>query len=109
MNWNKTLIMRWHREALPNCDVGSQRLKLSNECEEFYWAGSLKDKLEEIADVYIVAAVLWTRYHDYAGRFVLERIERSKDWVKIAEAVDAKMDINATRTFKKIGGEWRHV
>lgn len=109
MKWNRTLIAEWHRQALPKCDVASQRIKLDKECEEFYFAKAMPDKLEEIADVYIVAAALWMRYHDFAGRFVADRLEKSKSWPKISEAVDCKMDINACRKYELINGEWRHV
>lgn len=107
-HWNKTLIAKWHRDALPDCDVVSQRIKLDKECEEFYFAKSMPERMEELADVYIVGAALWMRYHDYSGRFVIERLEKSKSWPEIQVAVDCKMDINACRTFRKVGQEWRH-
>jgi hypothetical protein len=65
--------------------------------------------LEELADYYIASFALYSRYHDYSAKFVCERIEHLKGFEKIKKAVDEKMDINATRVFKKINGEWRHV
>lgn len=109
MRWNKTSITRWHRETFPECDVGSQRLKLAEESEEYYYAKGRTNKLEELADVYITASSLWMRYHDYAGKFILDMIEHFKIWGELQDAIDAKMDINVMRKWQMCSGNWRHV
>lgn len=110
-HWTKDDIFRWHMEALPDCTINEQRIKAHKESKEFYDARKTDDyasKLEEFADVYIANVALWVRYHDFNGRLMVEFIERSKKWDEIAEAVDCKMDINATRKFIRKNGEWRH-
>lgn len=109
--WSKDDILRWHLKALPLCTIQDQRIKVNREAREFYRAEKRKDyvnKLEEIADVYIASVALWKRYHDYAGRLMIEMIEHRRKWNEIADAVDCKMEINATRKFYKKYGEWRH-
>lgn len=110
-HWTKDDIKQWHMKNLPYCTVREQRIKANREIEEYYSArkaGDYAAKLEEFADVYIVNAVLWYRYRDYTGRLMVELIENRKKWDEISEAVDCKMEINATRKFVKKFGEWRH-
>lgn len=110
--WTKQMVIDWHKQALPDCTVNDQRIKVHREAQEFYFAklhGDKKGMLEEIADYYIASLVLDRRFHDYSAKFVCERIEHLKSFDRIKQAVDAKMDINATRVFKKINGEWRHI
>jgi NTP pyrophosphatase (non-canonical NTP hydrolase) len=112
MKWNKSLIAQWHRQTFVGCKAEQQRKKLHLECREFFDAlkhGTYDAKLEELADVYISAASLYLRFSDYSAWFILRQIEQKKKWPEIADAVDAKMDVNATRRFACIDGEWRHV
>lgn len=110
--WTKTMILNWHFDALPDCNINDQRIKVHKEAREYYYAKLHKDKkgmLEEIADYYIASLVLYMRYHDYSAKFICERLEKSKSFDRIKQAVDEKMDINETRVFKKINNEWRHI
>lgn len=107
-HWSKAAIERWHNETFPECEVGCQRIKLAEEAEEFYYAKGKAARLEELADVYIVCVSLWFRYHDYAGRFILDRIEKSGVFDELQDVIDAKMDTNVMRKWYKISGTYRH-
>lgn len=107
-NWTSANIAVWNKSKFPKNSATKQRRKLAGEMQEFKEAITPAHRLEELADVYIASAALWTRYHDFNGRLMVEFIERSKKWNEIADAVDCKMDINATRKFIRKFGEWRH-
>lgn len=110
--WTKQMIADWHKEALPECTMQQQFAKANREAQEFLYAKHHGDKqgmLEEIADVYIVWVVLAMRYRSDAAKLVCGWIEHFKSFDRIKQAVDAKMDINATRKFAWVHGEWRHV
>lgn len=110
--WTKRMIADWHKEALPECTMQQQFTKANREAQEYLYAKHHDDKpakLEEMADVYIVWVVLACRYNIAMARLVCGWIEHFKDFDRIKQAVDEKMDINATRNFKWVHGEWRHV
>lgn len=100
------------QRTLPNCTIASQYSKANREAREFFFAKHHCDNsgmLEEMADIYIVQVVLATRFNNDMAKLVCRWIESSKKFEKIRQAVDDKMDVNETRKFAWIKGEWRHV
>lgn len=110
--WTKNMIADWHKRALPNCTIAQQHSKANREAREYIYAKLHDDKagmLEEMADIYIVHVVLSKRFNNDMAKIICQWIEGFKSFEKIRKAVDDKMDINATRKFAWIKGEWRHV
>ena len=99
MKWTRTKIAGWNRRTFVGIKSESQLRKVCGECEEFFCARDYANKLEELADIYICAASLWQRFHNYLGLFIVRVIEKLKQWPEIQKAVDIKMEINVGRTF----------
>lgn len=116
MKWSKKSIAEWSEKTFPILDLVQQYHKADLEAREFFDAvesGDTIASLEELADVYITQAILAFRFGKKSGLLFCTLIEAqdelNKPYEKVMDAVDVKMDINASRTWALINGEYRHV
>lgn len=99
----KEEISEWHRATFPSCSMDSQKEKLFEETEELFVEITKyndSDTLyEEIADVYIVSVVLFSRYNLFIGKMMCEYIEKNLciNHAHLLAEVRAKMEINKNR------------
>lgn len=100
-------IAAWHEQTFPDATEESQILKLNEEFGE-YADGEF---LEELADVFIVAASLSERWGNMTGTFTMKAVVRHAESDKDAlyKAICRKMEINAARVWKKLpDGRYKH-
>lgn len=97
-HWERADIVRWHKSTFPHCSADEQLKKLAEEAKEYYLSTTPADKLEEAADVYIAATVLWRRYGEPLGNEMCVYI--SGRHADIMSAVDCKMAVNTKRAWK---------
>jgi hypothetical protein len=90
-------ISKWSEETFPYLTAYMQEKKLKEELEEVARAENTDRWIGEMADVYIVSAILWDRFYNPLGRLGLDWVEMHPEYEKIREAVDAKMVINRAR------------
>lgn len=103
-------IRRWSEETFPDLTSGMQEKKLKEELREVARAENTDRWLGEMADVFIVASILWIRFHNPLGRLALEWVEMHPEYKEIREAVDAKMEINRNREWQvNKNGVYHHV
>lgn len=106
-------ITEWHEETFPDATEEGQHSKWDEEIYEVMHAKG-KKKLEELADLYIVACGLrrWnTAEFNHRADYILEIAEYNK-WTaaQLWEAVCKKMEKNRKRVWKKTGaGKFHHV
>ena len=99
--WNVLSIATWNKSKFRNNTATKQRRKLAGEIEEFREAMTGKDKLAELADVYIASAGL-TRFGGSSGvigAFICDVLDRLDDTGVLKNAVWSKMRINTEREF----------
>lgn len=106
--WNKSSIAVWNKEKFRENTAFEQRVKCDKEAEEYFAAKSYPNRMEELADFYIANAGLGYRFGRGSGKLICQLIEDSPWWNEVNKAIQAKMEINQTRTFVKKDGEWRH-
>ena len=99
-NWTAKDIVRWHKKALPKTTAEEQLVKLANEAMEYFNAPDTVNRMEEMADVYIAAINLWRRYGEPLGLLIENWRPIGVSEADIKDAINAKMDINAERTWK---------
>lgn len=97
--WDMTKIANWNKVRFPKNYITMQRRKVEEEIGEFNDAISRKDKLEELADVYIAFAGL-SRFSSI-GAFVCKLFEHMPDYEMLRQTVDWKMGYNVRRKFDK--------
>ena len=90
-------IAEWSIATFPALNAEMQVKKLKEELEEEARAKNSDRWLGEMADCYIVSAILWDRFYSPLGRMGLEWVEAHPEYDKIREAVDEKMIINKAR------------
>lgn len=99
-NWTAQDIVRWHKEALSKTTAEEQLRKVADEALEYYTATTNADRMEEMADVLIAATVLWRRYGEPLGAILETWRPVGVSDAEVKAAINAKMDINAERTWK---------
>lgn len=105
-------IVAWQEETFPQATLSKQLEKYMDEREEFLSAIKRKDKLTELADLFIVACNV-SRFSSYAA---LECFEDIAWLMRVSEisryamtrAVDKKMAINRRRKWNPLGGKYQH-
>lgn len=108
MNWPRKKIVEWSEKTFPSLTKEQQLEKLELECREFTASQTPSQSLEELADICIVCAILEKRFNcSFAGIMSCTLINRYGQDLK--DAIDIKMDINTSRTWALINGEYRHV
>jgi predicted house-cleaning noncanonical NTP pyrophosphatase (MazG superfamily) len=101
-------IAAWHEQTFPDATEESQILKLNEEFGE-YADGEF---IEELADVFIVAASLSERWGNMMGTFTMKAVVKhaGKDADLLMRKICEKMDVNAARVWKKLpDGRYKHV
>ena len=94
---NVVTITEWSKEVFPDLTYEMQIKKLEEELREVSRAENTDRWLEELADVYIVSAILWGRFERKIGRMSLSWLEDFPEYQKIRESADSKMIINRKR------------
>lgn len=98
--WDMQKIANWNKVRFQKNYITKQRRKVEEEISEFNKAyGKPKQRLEELADVYIAFAGL-SRFSSI-GAFVCKLFEKMPDYEILQKAVDNKMEINIRRKFNK--------
>ncbi len=90
-------ITQWSVETFPDLTSDMQEKKLKEEVREEEKAKNTDRWLSEMADVYIVASILWERFYNPLGRLALDWVEMHPEYKEIRKAVDEKMVINRAR------------
>lgn len=92
-------IAKWHKATFPKALLQDQLNKLAEEADECFMAIGDRQRLEELADMYIVACVLWERYHAPLGDLLMEYLKQDKSVseFELLTAVDEKMAVNVKR------------
>lgn len=104
-------IKVWNEETFPDATLGGQLEKLEEEITECRQASNIEDMRKERADVFIVLAGL-RRWESMIGKHFENDLIENTSIEKMAELyadVDAKMEINRNRVWKKTGnGKFHH-
>lgn len=94
---NVITIQDWSLDVFPDLNYEMQVKKLEEELREVDRAENTERWAEEMADVYIVACILWGRFKRQIGRMALSYLEMLPEYNKIREEADKKMVINRNR------------
>lgn len=111
MNETIQTIIQWHESAFPDATLEGQKRKLEEEAEE--WYNSKQDDISELADIFIVACGL-ARFSIIEALDAFSKvrnhlnISNKFDRYDLLVAVNAKMNINRSRTWKKTDGLYKH-
>lgn len=101
-------IADWHEQTFQDATEESQILKLNEEFAE-YADGEF---IEELADVFIVAASLSERWGNMMGMFTMKAVVKhaGRDKEVLYLAICRKMGINRQRKWEKLpDGRYKHV
>lgn len=115
--WDQKRITEWHKATFPNATLASQLVKFNEEINELDISEDKREK--ELADVVIVAIVLFNRFNCKIGflainSFINQLLGSIMNPVEaqqyINRLVNEKMEINSKRTWEETAsGEYRHV
>ena len=105
MQWTPNLISDWSKKVMPNLTFDSQKLKMREEYEEYITA-SKNNKIEEYADMVIVAIILKIRFGSDFGYNFINRYRYSYE--KVWKAVNKKMNKNVHRRWNFTNGVYHH-
>lgn len=103
-------IMRWHAATFPQATLAGQLEKFEEERQE-YAKAKRNTKLEEAADMYIVACGI-ARFDSYLGALAMAEMTdvfSHHDKRNIQKAIDKKMAINRKRSWNCSNGYYKHV
>ena len=101
-------IAAWHEYTFPDATEESQILKLNEEFVE-YADGEF---IEELADVFIVAASLSERWGNMMGTFTRKAVVKhcGKDADLLMRKICEKMEVNCARKWVKLpDGRYKHT
>lgn len=101
-------ISEWSVDVFPNLTEESQEKKLIEELMEYIKAKTEEERVKELSDVYIVAAILKERFNNDLGFYAFRNLFTTS-MIAVYNAVDAKMKINRSRVWKFIDGVWHHT
>lgn len=102
-------IMRWHAATFPQATLAGQLEKFEEERQE-YAKAKRNTKLEEAADMYIVACGI-SRFDSYLGALAMAEMTdvfSHHDKRNIQKAIDKKMAINRKRSWNCNNGYYKH-
>lgn len=102
-------IMRWHAATFPQATLAGQLEKFEEERQE-YAKAKRNTKLEEAADMYIVACGI-ARFDSYLGALAMAEMTdvfSHHDKRNIQKAIDKKMAINRKRSWNCNNGYYKH-
>ena len=117
-------IIKWHAETFPDATLQGQAQKFQEEKKEYLAATNIKDKTEELADVFIVgcgiarfdmmfaAAVFSYVNQEYIKMYKI--VSRATTPLMMAknlfeEAINKKMEKNRKRKWHKGNGVYKHI
>lgn len=105
-------IVAWQEEVFPDASLSKQLEKYQDEREEYLATLKYKERIAEMADLFIVACNV-SRFSSYAALECFSDIEwlMKIDGVsrhKLAQAIDEKMAINRRRKWNSLGGKYQH-
>lgn len=105
-------IVAWQEEVFPDASLSKQLEKYQDEREEYLATIKHKERIAEMADLFIVACNV-SRFSSYAALECFGDIEwlMKVDGVsrhKLARAIDEKMAINRRRKWNSLGGKYQH-
>lgn len=106
-------IVEWQEKTFPEATLSKQLEKYMDERDEFLAALSRKDRLIELADMFIVACGI-SRFSSYSALECFEDIAwltRINEISRYAmtKAIDKKMAINRRRKWNSLGGKYQHL
>ena len=96
-DWDMQKIQNWNKYRFPMNKESKQLRKVEEEIGEYGMARCRKEKLEELADVYIAFAGL-SRFTKI-GKFVCRMFEGYDGFDELQDAINAKMAKNIRRKF----------
>ncbi|MFV0626688.1 MAG: hypothetical protein ACK5N8_05005 [Alphaproteobacteria bacterium] len=106
-------IVAWHLETFPDIVAEKQKEKLDEERQEFAIATTPQEKLDELADVYIVNAGLSRFYPEESMQNIIQIRKDLQSlnftFFVLKGAVEKKLEENKKRTWHIAGGEYPHV
>lgn len=97
IDWDMQKIQNWNKYRFPLNKESKQLRKVEEEIGEYGMARCRKEKLEELADVYIAFAGL-SRFTKI-GKFVCKMFEGYEGFDELQDAINAKMAKNIRRKF----------
>lgn len=105
-------IISWQEQAFPDATLAKQLEKYADERDEFCAAIKKKDRIAELADLFIVACNI-SRFNSIAAMSAFEDIDfltRANNVSEYAlqKAIDKKMEINRRRKWNFLGGKYQH-
>lgn len=107
-------IMQWHKETFPLASCMGQLEKWKEERKEFNDAISVKEQIEELADMFIVACAIM-RFNVPRGAACLTEVCALREHFNFnfllwKDAVNKKMAKNRARKWKYMGnGNYHHI
>lgn len=107
-------IMQWHKDTFPKATCMGQLEKWKEERKEFNDALYGKDKIEELADMFIVACAIM-RFNVPRGAACLSEVcalreDFSFNFLLWQDAINKKMAKNRARKWKYMGnGNYHHI
>ena len=109
--WSDVAIAEWSYQAFPGLKCAGQHLKLDEELQEAEaeFGRDIERWIEEMADVSIVAAILYRRFRSLTGRVINEYIRSLPEAGRIFQIRDNKMEINTIRKWEIRDGSYLHV
>lgn len=107
-------IIKWSTETFPEATLDGQIEKFLDEKVEYTTAVSLEDKIEELADCFIVACGIARFNPVYGSRFlgqVFDMFTQNQEATiaSLQSAIDTKMRVNRKRKWGKSKGKYQHV
>ena len=98
-------IVNWSKSSFPDLTKEKQTLKLHEEISELESAETEEEKMYEMADVFIVATILYKRFNCELGK----RFMRFYDMFQVEPYVENIMKKNKSRIWKKVeNGTYHH-
>lgn len=105
-------IVAWQEEVFPDASLSKQLEKYQDERDEFQAATKNRDRVAELADMFIVGCNV-SRFSAYAALECFEDIAylirmNGISHHKFHKAIDEKMAINRRRKWDSLGGKYQH-
>lgn len=112
---NETIetIMQWHKETFPDATLEGQVDKFVDEQVECTNAKNADEKIDELADMFIVACGIG-RFSQQDFICDISLIKELMDQhniscVRLEAAVNKKMEVNRQRKWGKRDGKYQHI
>lgn len=106
---NIATIIEWHKKTFPDATLSGQLKKFVEEKEE-YENADRSHRLEELADMFIVACGI-SRFDMWQGAAALSEVQflfSHHDKRNVLKTIDKKMAINRKRKWSGTNGMYRH-